>query len=544
MARRILALGRLPLAKWSDKRREDGAAYERRFIGAAAFRVSEESASVTTYRAHALADLSMISANYGNLDLAEDIHRDWFRFLGGTPREVVFVENGSPLVGQTVLFEGVKSGWITKLLSVRPGSFDIGKHQAFIAEVSALAMATRPNVLLYHLDVLVARRGHDDWLVDALKKLADPKVFAIGGSFNAPSKIAEHDDDWYVSNKLSGNFALLPRGRYREAWQRVAGSFLRSGYREEHPLPVATRRFVMEVGLERLLESAAWRTLVRRETRDWSIFHTNLNGADLGAARARFLSGRGIERYLNAGDSPVLEEVGKQLKYFGHPEVSRVRKLRIAIGASSLGPIVRRLLGREDVAQPPETEPPTVRDLASRGKSPLDQLAVVVWVDDARALAGGLGALYNSLGGRPAQVLGLLPAGDPAADQAWQAHLEGSTDKLLVSRRLPVGGGISLATMVDHGVFAHAHSPDYLLCRASKLAASASWVPQALERLHTATTLPSTPDNMPLELADVALHRRLDLMQQVEAGSPISAMLGLDPPGPDGLSASPRQGAA
>ena len=76
---------------------------------------------------------------------------------------------------------------------------------------------------------------------------------------------ADYDADHYLSKKLSGNFALLPRARYQESWLRIAGDFLRSGFRDEHPLPVATRRFVMEVGLERMLNAADWHTRVRRE---------------------------------------------------------------------------------------------------------------------------------------------------------------------------------------------------------------------------------------------------------------------------------------
>jgi len=472
-------------------------------------------------RAGALADLSMISANYGNLDLAEAIHKDWFRFLGGTPGEVVFVENGSPLKGQAALFQGVKQGWITKLLSVRPGAFDIGKHQAFIAEVSALAMATRPLALLYHLDVLVSRRGHDDWLVDAQQRLRDPSVYAIGGSFNAPSKCAEFDEDWYLSNKLSGNFALLPRTRYQDAWLRVAGSFLRSGYREEHPLPVKARRFIMEVGLEQLLESSDWRTMVRRETREWTILHTNLNGPELAAARMRVLSGEGVERrYLNAGDAPTVTEHGKQLKYFGQPDEGMLRKVRVAVGASPLGPLYRRLLGRAaELPVPDETEPPTLRELSTRSRGPLDQLSVIVWVDDPTVLGVGLDSLYAALGGRPAQVLALLPAGAPAADRAWQAHVDGATDKLLISRSLPVEGGISLETMVDHGIFAHAHCPDYLLCRASALVGPLDWLPRLQARLQDgkASTLMSVPDGAPLAAAAAAAHRRIDMLVEAEA---------------------------
>jgi hypothetical protein len=481
-------------------------------------------------RAGALADLSMISANYGNLELAEPIHEDWFRFLGGRPEEVVFVENGSPLRGQAALFEGAKQGWISKLLSVRPGVFDVGKHQAFIAEVSALAMATRPLALLYHLDVLVSRRGHDDWLVDAQQRLRDPDVYAIGGSFNAPSKSAEYDEDWYLSKKLSGNFALMPRTRYQDAWLNVAGSFMRSGYREEHPLPVPARRFLMEVGLEQLLDTRDWRTMVRRENRDWSILHTNLNGNALAAARERALNGEGIERYLNAGDAPTVTEHGKDLKYFGQPRLSLSRKLRIAMGASPVGPLYRKLLGRRML--PPvaeEMEPPTLRELANRTKGPLDQLSVVVFVDDPAALRTGLDRLYAALGRRPAQVVGLVSALDPSVDLAWQAHVDGSTDKLLVSRSLPVGAGISRERLVDHGVFAHAHCPTYLLCKASALTGALGAMPRLLEQLQDrkAGALWCYPEAAPLEQAELAARQRSDLLADAEAAGHQSAFVGI-----------------
>jgi hypothetical protein len=488
---------------------------------------------VTTNRANALADVSMISANYGNLDLAEAIHQDWFRFLGGMPGEVVFVENGSPLTEQTRLFEAVKSGWITKLLSVRPGAFDIGKHQAFIAEVSALAMATRPFVLLYHLDVLVWQRGHDDWLVDAQQRLADAHVFAIGGSFNAPSRTKNHSRTWYWSDKLSGNFALLPRKRYQEAWLRIAGRFLRWGFRDEHPLPPAQRRFAMEVGFEQLMATRPWRTLVQRESPSWRIFHTNLNGAELRETRERFLRGDGIEPYLNAGDEPVVTQVGSKLKYYGHPRLSRRRRLRVAVGASPLGPVYRRLLGRVHVPHVEEKEPLTVRDLTAERNELRDRVSFVVFVDDASKLRAGLESLREALGGRPEQVVALLPVGDPAVDQAWSAHVDGLTDKLLVSRSLPVAGGISLTTLVDHGVFAHAHLPDYVLCRASALERAGSWLPGALgslEGTEAGAHLTCFPQGAALHSADAATQRRDLLLTQIETDTHSSAMLGVGAP--------------
>jgi hypothetical protein len=498
-----------------------------------------------TQRASSLAGLSMITANYGNLELAEAIHKDWFRFLGGQPGETVFVENGSPLPGQTALFNGVKNGWITKLLSVRPGAFDIGKHQAFIAEVSALAMSTKRNVLLYHLDVLVSRRGRDEWLIDADRRLQNPSVYAIGGSFNAPSKSSDYDDDWYLSKKLSGNFALLPRTRYQDAWLRVAGSFLRSGYREEHPLPIPARRFIMEVGLERLLESRDWRTMVRRESRDWIILHTNLNGAALAEARERFFAGEGVERYLNAGEELALPDNNFKLKYFGQPGVPLLKQLRIAFGASPIGTLMRKVRGRELPPNPDEVEPPTLRELASRMTQQRDHLSVVIWVDDPAALKSGVDSLTRALGGRPAQVIALVSAHDAAVDRAWQAHVEGATDKLLVSRSLSAGRGISTATLIDHGVFAHAHCPNYLLANASALESAAAWVPQALARDASATIY--DPAGSSLDHARFVMIKRATLLADLEAqtGAPVIVGVG---PGNDAPGRDPemnaRRGAA
>lgn len=485
-------------------------------------------------RANVLADISMISANYGNLPLAEAIHRDWFRFLGGMPGEVVFVENGSPFDGQALLYEGVKKGWITKLLSVRPGVYDIGKHQAYIAEISALAMATRPLLLLYHLDVLVARQGYDDWIVDAHKQLHDPKVFAMGGSFNAPAKCADYDADHYLSKKLSGNFALLPRQRYQESWLRIAGDFLRSGFRDEHPLPVATRRFVMEVGLERMLNGADWHTRVRRESPRWSVFHTNLNGHELAAARQRFLTGQGIDRYLNSGDVLMRGDNEFKVKYFGQPEPSAIKQLRVAVGASALGPIYRRILGRPSrPSEQDEVEPPTLRDLTQTRHSPIDDLAVIVWVDDPKQLASGLASLYAGLGGRPGQVVALVSAHHADADKAWKAHVDGSTDKLVVSRSLKVGEGPTVAAMVEHGVFAHAHCPSYLVCRASSLSDVMRWLPQAMSRLeseHDVASRISFPDGVPMIEAEGVVQKRRDLLAKLEASLQVSPVVGAPAP--------------
>jgi hypothetical protein len=174
-------------------------------------------------------------------------------------------------------------------------------------------------------------------------------------------------------------------------------------------------------------------------------------------------------------------------------------------------------------------EPPTLRELASRAKGPLDQLSVVVFVDEPGALASGLEALYAALSGRPVQVVGLVSAHDAEVDLAWQAHVDGVTDKLLVSRGLVAGARIARETLVDHGVFAHAHCPHYLLCNASALAGVVSHVPRLLEHLRDgkASGLLTFPEGPPLEQADLAVHTRSELLADAERAGHKNPVVGV-----------------
>jgi len=290
----------------------------------------------------------------------------------------------------------------------------------------------------------------------------------------------------------------------------------------------------MEVGLERMLADGDWHTRVRRESPRWSVFHTNLNGEQLAAARTRFLTGQGIDAYLNSGDVLMRQDNEFKVKYFGQPSPSAIKQLRVAVGASALGPIYRRILGRP--TRPSEQEaadPPTLGDLTRTRHSPLDDLAVVVWVDDPKQLASGLASLYAGIGGRPGQVLALVSAQDPAVDAAWQAHVDGCTDKLVVSRSLAPGEGPSVRAMVEHGVFAHAHCPSYLVCRASALADVTRWLPQAMSRIesdHDLASRISYPDGVPMPEAEGLVQKRRDLMQKLEASQRVSPVVGAPAP--------------
>ena len=62
-------------------------------------------------------------------------------------------------------------GMIDKLLLVKADHCDTGRDINYIAEHTAPAIATKPYLLLFKIDCLPWRNGHDQWLVEAMQHL-------------------------------------------------------------------------------------------------------------------------------------------------------------------------------------------------------------------------------------------------------------------------------------------------------------------------------------------------------------------------------------
>jgi hypothetical protein len=162
------------------------------------------------------------------------------------------------------------------------------------------ALAANPYVLFFKSDTLPYRQGHDDWVVDALKYLDRDDTYAVGGSFNIPSKHHEAWPGWYFSDKCSLNFAIMKREMFMKTMEEFAGEYIASGFRTESPLPPIARRYVMENAFERYMKNHRLYTLTKVEDPTWTVFHTNVQGKDLVKVRENYLARVDVEKYMNA----------------------------------------------------------------------------------------------------------------------------------------------------------------------------------------------------------------------------------------------------
>lgn len=300
----------------------------------------------------ALANISMVAANFGNAETFEDILEDWFKFLGGRPGEVCIVDGGSNRQTQDLYWKLFQQGKIDKLQIIRPEHPENHKDRCFYQEHAAGAIAGRPYLLWFKSDTLPRRTGHDDWVPQALEFLDRPDTFAVGGSFNVPSR--HHDapwPGWYFSDKCSENFSLMKRASFIAAMQEFAGDYIASGFRGPSPADTTNqRRFLVEVAFENYIRSHQQYTLVKVEDPTWMVFHTNVLGKDLVGVRQDFLAGKDVEKYFNAGSYNRMWTGS----YYGKPP-QRWKNFKWMINESSLGPVVRgikRLLGLK-LAPPP-----------------------------------------------------------------------------------------------------------------------------------------------------------------------------------------------
>jgi hypothetical protein len=286
-------------------------------------------------REQILSQISMVTANYGEGVVLADVINDWFEFLGGKPGEVVVVDCGSDRQTQSTCWELFQQGSIDKLQLIHSTNDDFGKDKGYIKEYTAGAIASKPYVLVFKTDTLPYREGHDDWIVEAIEYLDRDDVFAIGGSFNGPSKYKDAWDGWYFSKKCSYNFSIMKRSAFIAAAHEFANDFILSGFQTENPA-IGQERYFIEVAFEKYIERHNKSALIRLEDPTWSVFHTNVHDERLKWARERYQARKGIKKYLNAGYSDAPVEPAKFL-YYGQPAPSLLKQIQIAFGASPMG---------------------------------------------------------------------------------------------------------------------------------------------------------------------------------------------------------------
>lgn len=292
-----------------------------------------------------LSEVSLVVRNFGDGLVFEDVLHDWFRFLGGKPGEVVVVDSGSNAQTQAAYWKLFQEGLIDKLQIIQPNHEENNHDRGYIQIYTAGSIASKPYLLWFNIDTLPYREGYDNWLEESTRYLERDDVFAIGGSFNLPSKHHDAWMGWYFSHKCSLNFALMKRSTFMAAMHEYAGDYIASGFLGENPAAATNQsRYLLEVALEQYMQRHNVYTLCKVEDPNWTIFHTNTHEERLKNIREKYVARQDIERYMNAGFSDA-KPIPSQAVYYGQPpvKVGLIKKLQIWFGQTPVGFYWRQL---------------------------------------------------------------------------------------------------------------------------------------------------------------------------------------------------------
>jgi hypothetical protein len=295
----------------------------------------------------ALQQISMSAANFGNPEVFSDVLDDWLAFLGGRPGEICIVDGGSDPATHEVYWKLFQAGKIDKLQVIRREHPDNHKDTCYFQEHAAGAICSNRYILWFKSDTLPFRRGHDDWLPQAVELLDRPDTFAVGGSFNMPVK--HHDapfSGWYFTEKCSLNFALMKRQSFIDAVGEFGGKYVASNFTLTSPIPdngKGSTRYFMESAFESYMRNHQLYTLAKVEDETWTVFHTNAAGPRLAKVRQDYQARINVAGFMNAGRVVALHGGC----YYGMKR-DRIKEFRVAFGASPLGPpwrAIKRMLG-------------------------------------------------------------------------------------------------------------------------------------------------------------------------------------------------------
>jgi hypothetical protein len=261
--------------------------------------------------------------------MVREVLGDWLHFLGGRPNQVIFAV--SSVTGLPSIYEELhQEGTIDRIIWLEARGRSV---EAIDAEALPLVVGAAPTewVLLFKLDTLPCRSGHEFWVTEAIETVERHGLFGMTGS----SRIADLiplEDGYCVSQKFSNNFSLFRKSDWLNV---INGSFGHGSATELAERPQfhgENLRFINEYVIENHLEQTGKKMLVKNESLDWSVFHVNVWGEALRKVRRSYLERKGVKRFLNTGKPfrRILRYPWQ--KYYGYPPPPPIKHLRIVLG--------------------------------------------------------------------------------------------------------------------------------------------------------------------------------------------------------------------
>lgn len=285
-------------------------------------------------------DISLCVCNYKNARAFRAVLEEWIAFIGEKPDEIIVVDGGTGKEIFQVYADLFKGGLIDKLFVLNPSHIENNRDLCYIQEFWTGALSRNGYLLFIKSDTLPYRKGYESWVDEYKVLLADPKVFAISGSYNTTKVLGEYNRDFYYLQSASENFCIMRRKNFFAAldfvWEMVA-----KGWQCENPFARISplhARCLIEVAWDTYCKKNNLIVLARKENPDWTIFHTNLKDGAILKALEKFKARKNIRHFMNSSGRyysghnifvyyvmRTVFLVCRGMSYLAHGEVDRLR---------------------------------------------------------------------------------------------------------------------------------------------------------------------------------------------------------------------------
>ncbi|MEG4322877.1 MULTISPECIES: hypothetical protein [unclassified Microcoleus] len=274
-----------------------------------------------------LNNLTLCTFSTGRI-MVREVLEDWLSFLGGKPKKVIFAvspADNPPPIYQELLAEGLIDEIV--YVDLRGRSVSETDTEGIRAAIEA---ATTDWILLAKLDTLPYRRGHENWLDEAMQTVAKYNCFGFTGSFPSPD-MQSLEPGYSKTQMFSNNFSIFRGTEWIEIIDSYVGKNFDGAVAKNSLYTKESLRFANEAAIETFLEENQRYMLVRWETPEWTVFHVNVWGEQLRQVRDRYLARKDIGSALNTGRP---QEIGFHPwdLYYGYPKPSPFQRLKIFVG--------------------------------------------------------------------------------------------------------------------------------------------------------------------------------------------------------------------
>jgi hypothetical protein len=260
--------------------------------------------------------------------LVREVLEDWLSFLGGRPNKIIFAvspADNPPPIYQELLAEGL----IDEIVHVDLRGRSVGETDAEGIR-AAIEAAKTEWILLAKLDTLPYRKGHENWLDEAMQTVKKYNCFGFTGSFPSPD-MQSLEPGYSKTQKFSNNFSIFRGTEWIEIIDKYVGKKFDGAVAKNSVYSKESLRFANEAAIETFLEKNERYMLVRWETPEWTVFHINLWGEQLRQVRDRYLARTDINSSLNTGRPQRIGFHPWEL-YYGYPKPPLIDRFKMFVG--------------------------------------------------------------------------------------------------------------------------------------------------------------------------------------------------------------------